>query len=87
MAEPHHLFEALDEAAVEDNALSQYGNITIDSYFRSWSEKAGHPLLTVNISQETGEMTVTQVRVCFDYFLLALHHSLIYFTICKLIVT
>lgn len=68
MAEPNHLFEALDEAAIEDSALSQYGNITIDSYFRSWSEKAGHPLLTVNISQETGEMTVTQVIVCFDYF-------------------
>ncbi|CAH2105877.1 unnamed protein product [Euphydryas editha] len=62
VAEPNHLFEALDEAAVEDQALTQYNNITIDAYFRSWSEKAGHPLLTVSINQATGEMIVTQSR-------------------------
>ncbi|CAG5041325.1 unnamed protein product, partial [Parnassius apollo] len=62
VAEPHHLFEALDAAAVEDNALSAYNGVTIDTYFRSWSEKAGHPLLTVTIDQVTGGMTVTQSR-------------------------
>ncbi|CAK1599082.1 unnamed protein product [Parnassius mnemosyne] len=62
VAEPHHLFKALDAAAVEDNALSAYNGVTIDTYFRSWSEKAGHPLLTVTIDQRTGRMIVTQSR-------------------------
>lgn len=62
VAEPHHLFEALDAAAAEDNALAAYGNVTIDAYFRTWSEKAGHPLLTVTIDQRTGRMTVVQVN-------------------------
>lgn len=61
VAEPHHLFEALDAAAVEDGALAAYPGITIDKYFRTWSEKAGHPVLTVSINQNTGRMTVTQV--------------------------
>ncbi|VVD01641.1 unnamed protein product [Leptidea sinapis] len=54
VAEPHHLFEALDAAAVEDGALSSYGGITIDTYFRSWSEKAGHPLLDARWERDTG---------------------------------
>lgn len=62
VAEPQHLFNALDEAAREDGALSAYGGITINSYFRSWAEKAGHPLLTVTINQTSGLMTVTQVN-------------------------
>ncbi|RVE53192.1 hypothetical protein evm_002025 [Chilo suppressalis] len=62
VAEPHHLFEALDAAAANDSALADYDGITIDRYFRSWSEKAGHPLLTVTIDQETGLMTVKQSR-------------------------
>ncbi|OWR41735.1 aminopeptidase N precursor [Danaus plexippus plexippus] len=62
VAEPQHLFNALDEAAREDGALSAYGGITINSYFRSWAEKAGHPLLTVTINQTSGLMTVTQAR-------------------------
>ncbi|CAH0763600.1 unnamed protein product [Diatraea saccharalis] len=62
VAEPHHLFEALDVAAEEDGALNNYGGITIDQYFRSWSEKAGHPLLTVTIDQATGEMIIKQAR-------------------------
>lgn len=61
MAEPRHLFEALDAAAVEDRALTNYNGTTIDSYFRSWSEKAGHPVLTVTIDQSTGRMNVHQV--------------------------
>ncbi|XP_014370421.2 membrane alanyl aminopeptidase-like [Papilio machaon] len=62
VAEPHHLFENLDAAAAEDNALSAYNGITIDTYFRSWSEKAGHPLLTVIVDQRTGQMNVSQTR-------------------------
>nr|XP_026484279.1 membrane alanyl aminopeptidase-like [Vanessa tameamea] len=62
VAEPGHLFEALDAAAAEDNALAQYNGITIDRYFKSWSEKAGHPVLTVSINQRTGQMIVTQSR-------------------------
>ncbi|XP_050667553.1 membrane alanyl aminopeptidase-like [Leptidea sinapis] len=62
VAEPHHLFEALDAAAVEDGALSSYGGITIDTYFRSWSEKAGHPLLDVRIDHASGLVTVSQAR-------------------------
>ncbi|KAL0882637.1 hypothetical protein ABMA27_001072 [Loxostege sticticalis] len=62
VAEPDHLFYHLDSAALEDGALSAYGGITIERYFKSWSEKAGHPLLTVTIDQRTGEMKVTQAR-------------------------
>ncbi|CAH2070916.1 unnamed protein product, partial [Iphiclides podalirius] len=62
VAEPHHLFRALDAAAAEDNALTAYGGVTIDTYFRSWSEKAGHPLLTVTVDQRTGRMIVVQSR-------------------------
>nr|AEO12690.1 aminopeptidase N1 [Ostrinia nubilalis] len=62
VAEPHHLFNALDAAAREDGALAAYGGITIDRYFRTWSEKAGHPMLSVTIDQRTGTMQVTQAR-------------------------
>ncbi|XP_041970736.1 uncharacterized protein LOC121727124 [Aricia agestis] len=62
VAEPHHLFEALDEAADEDNALASYPGITIETYLKSWSEKAGHPILSVSIDQRTGRMTVSQAR-------------------------
>ncbi|XP_052740775.1 membrane alanyl aminopeptidase-like [Bicyclus anynana] len=62
VAEPHHLFENLEAAAQEDNALAGYGGITIDSFFRSWSDKAGHPVLNVEINQRTGEMLVKQQR-------------------------
>lgn len=61
VAEPNHLFNALDAAAREDNALSAYNGITVERYFKTWSEKAGHPLLTVSIDQRTGQMIVTQV--------------------------
>ncbi|KOB73138.1 Aminopeptidase N3 [Operophtera brumata] len=47
VAEPEHLFKAFDDAAIEDSALTAYNGITIDKYFKTWSEKAGHPLLTV----------------------------------------
>jgi aminopeptidase N len=63
VAEPHHLFDALDHAASEDRALASYNGITIDRYFRTWSEKAGHPLLTVTVNQDNGTMTVTQVNI------------------------
>nr|AAF07223.1 aminopeptidase N [Manduca sexta] len=62
VAEPYHLFSALDAAAAEDNALAAYTGITIDAYFRTWSEKAGHPLLSVTVDHETGRMTLVQAR-------------------------
>ncbi|KAM3967324.1 aminopeptidase N [Aphomia sociella] len=62
VAEPHHLFEALDEVAAEAGSLEAYNGITIDEYFKTWSEKAGFPLLTVVVDQLTGRMVVTQAR-------------------------
>lgn len=63
VAEPEDLFRALDGVAIEDNALMAYNGITINNYFKTWSEQAGHPLLTVSINQRTGQMTVTQVII------------------------
>lgn len=62
VAEPEHLFKAFDDAATENGALTAYNGITIDKYFKTWSEKAGHPLLTVVVNHQTGRMTVTQVN-------------------------
>ncbi|KAJ2952360.1 hypothetical protein O0L34_g4645 [Tuta absoluta] len=62
VASPNDLFLALDRAAAEDNALAAYGGITIAEYLRTWSEQAGHPLLTVTVDQKTGRITVTQLR-------------------------
>ncbi|CAB3221062.1 unnamed protein product [Arctia plantaginis] len=62
VAEPDDLFTALDGAAAEDNALTDYGSITVRDYIRTWSEQGGHPLLTVAVDHDTGRMTVTQRR-------------------------
>ncbi|XP_047984433.1 membrane alanyl aminopeptidase-like [Leguminivora glycinivorella] len=62
VALPIHLFTALDEAAAEDSSLSNYNGVTIEEYFKTWSEQAGHPLLTVTVNQRTGQMIVTQHR-------------------------
>lgn len=62
MADPDDLFNALDHVAQEDGALSQYREVTVSSYFKTWSEQAGHPLLTVSVDQRTGEMTIVQVH-------------------------
>nr|AHA90590.1 aminopeptidase N [Achaea janata] len=61
VAEPEDLFSALDAAAVVDNALAGYG-ITIEEYMKTWSEQAGHPLLSVSVDHSTGNMVVTQHR-------------------------
>ncbi|KAH9643222.1 hypothetical protein HF086_012884 [Spodoptera exigua] len=61
------LFRNLDANA--GNSLASYEGMTISRYFKSWSEKAGHPLLTVNIDHASGRMTVGQVsfyRVNYD---------------------
>ncbi|CAH0703043.1 unnamed protein product [Spodoptera exigua] len=57
-AEPEDLFRNLDANA--GNSLASYEGMTISRYFKSWSEKAGHPLLTVNIDHASGRMTVGQ---------------------------
>ncbi|GBP46442.1 Membrane alanyl aminopeptidase [Eumeta japonica] len=67
VAEPEHLFAALDAAAREDGALAGYGQVTVADYMAGWSEKAGHPLLTVVVDQSTGRMVVTQFDMLSDY--------------------
>ncbi|XP_059049701.1 membrane alanyl aminopeptidase-like [Achroia grisella] len=62
VAEPHDLFNALDEVAVNTRILDAYNGITIEKYFETWTLKAGYPLLTVTIDQRTGTMIVTQAR-------------------------
>ncbi|XP_053604245.1 membrane alanyl aminopeptidase-like [Plodia interpunctella] len=62
VAEPQHLFSALDRAAAADNALAAYRGITIDEYFRTWSEKGGYPVVNVAVAHLTGIMYVTQER-------------------------
>ncbi|CAF4959387.1 unnamed protein product [Pieris macdunnoughi] len=62
VADPSHLFSALDEAAREDGALANYNGVTIKSYFRTWSERAGHPLLTVTVNQTSGQVRINQAR-------------------------
>ncbi|XP_075971875.1 membrane alanyl aminopeptidase-like [Anticarsia gemmatalis] len=62
VAEPQDLFSVLDEAAAADNAMAAYGGITVEQYMKTWSEQAGHPLLTVAVDHNTGRMTVTQER-------------------------
>ncbi|CAH4038205.1 unnamed protein product [Pieris brassicae] len=62
VADPNHLFSALDEAAREDGALANYDGVTVESYFRTWSERAGHPLLTVTVNQTSGQVRINQAR-------------------------
>ncbi|CAH1647274.1 unnamed protein product [Spodoptera littoralis] len=59
-ATPEDLFRNLDAAA--GNALDAYDGMTIARYFKSWSDKAGHPLLTVNVDHVSGRMTVVQTQ-------------------------
>lgn len=67
VAEPIHLFTAFDEAAEEDGALAAYNGVTIEEYFKTWSEQPGHPLVHVEINHRTGEMLVTQVPATAKY--------------------
>nr|XP_034830249.1 membrane alanyl aminopeptidase-like isoform X1 [Maniola hyperantus] len=61
-AKPIHLFQALQDAAVADGAISQYGNFSVIDYYKSWTEQNGHPLLFVEVNHQTGEMRITQRR-------------------------
>ncbi|CAK1599080.1 unnamed protein product [Parnassius mnemosyne] len=60
---PIHLFQALQEVGNSSGAFSAYGP-TFDfiEYYRSWTDQAGHPVLTVNVNHGTGDMTITQRR-------------------------
>ncbi|CAH1647273.1 unnamed protein product [Spodoptera littoralis] len=57
---PEDLFRNLEAEA--GNALDAYDGMTIARYFKSWSDKAGHPLLTVNVDHASGRMTVVQTQ-------------------------
>nr|AEA76302.1 aminopeptidase 8 [Mamestra configurata] len=61
-AEPEHLFNALTTAATTDNAMANYGTITVTQYLTSWTTQSGHPLLTVRVDHTTGDMVVQQTR-------------------------
>nr|AAX39863.1 aminopeptidase N1 [Trichoplusia ni] len=61
VATPDDLFDALQEAATLDGALTQYPGATVKAYFETWTSKAGHPLLTVTVGND-GTMKVTQER-------------------------
>ncbi|CAH0605717.1 unnamed protein product [Chrysodeixis includens] len=61
VATPDDLFNALQNAATADAALSQYAGATVKEYFESWTQKPGHPLLTVAVNND-GTMQITQER-------------------------
>ncbi|KAL0882633.1 hypothetical protein ABMA27_001068 [Loxostege sticticalis] len=63
VAEPIHLFEALQQAAVAAGAITEYGpEFNFIDYYRSWTEQGGHPVLNVEVDHQTGEMTIYQRR-------------------------
>ncbi|XP_068631132.1 membrane alanyl aminopeptidase-like [Battus philenor] len=60
---PIHLFENLQAVGLSSGSLSAYGTeFNFIEYYRSWTDQAGHPILTVNVDHATGDMTITQRR-------------------------
>ncbi|RVE53193.1 hypothetical protein evm_002026 [Chilo suppressalis] len=60
---PIHLFQALQDSAVETGAIAEYGSdFNIIDYYRTWSDQGGHPVLNVEVNHQTGEMTILQRR-------------------------
>nr|AEO12696.1 aminopeptidase N3a [Ostrinia nubilalis] len=60
---PIHLFQALQDAAVEAGAIAEYGEeFNIIDYYKTWTEQGGHPVLNVEIDHQTGLMTIYQRR-------------------------
>ncbi|GBP46443.1 Membrane alanyl aminopeptidase [Eumeta japonica] len=62
VAEPIHLFEALQTIADTSGAISQYEDFSVVDYYRTWTEQAGHPVLLVEVNRQTGDMTIQQRR-------------------------
>ncbi|XP_041970737.1 membrane alanyl aminopeptidase-like [Aricia agestis] len=62
-AVPNDLFQALQTVAVSTGAIAAYGSdFSVVDYYRSWTEKAGHPVLYVEVNHQTGDMTIQQRR-------------------------
>lgn len=59
VATPEHLYQALQQAADDDNALPQ--NYTIEKLFGSWEKQAGYPIVYVERSYNNHRIRFTQV--------------------------
>lgn len=59
VAKPEHLYEALQQAADEDRALST--NLSIAELFGSWERQAGFPVVLVERSYNDHRVKFTQV--------------------------
>lgn len=60
VAKPGHLYEALQQAADEDNALPP-PNLSVERLFESWEKQAGYPVLYVDRSYNNHMVILTQV--------------------------
>lgn len=61
VAEPSHLYEALQQAADEDDALP--ANYKVEELFGSWETQAGYPIVFVERSYNNHRIRFTQVRM------------------------
>ncbi|KAL0882636.1 hypothetical protein ABMA27_001071 [Loxostege sticticalis] len=60
---PNHLFQALQSEAVAAGAITEYGpEFNVIEYYRTWTEQAGHPVLSVKVDHQTGDMEISQHR-------------------------
>ncbi|XP_052753553.1 membrane alanyl aminopeptidase-like [Galleria mellonella] len=63
VALPEHLFQALQEVADEYGVIADYGDdFSVSDYYKSWTEQSGHPVLSVQINHQTGDMIIFQHR-------------------------
>ncbi|KAM3967179.1 membrane alanyl aminopeptidase-like [Aphomia sociella] len=63
VALPIHLFQELQDVAVSNGSIEQYGpDFSVIDYYRSWTEQGGHPVLNVQVNHQTGEMLISQQR-------------------------
>nr|AAC36148.1 aminopeptidase [Plodia interpunctella] len=60
---PVDLFQHLHDAGVSAGAISEYGpGFSVVDYYRTWTEQGGHPVLNVQVDQQTGRLTISQRR-------------------------
>ncbi|KAL4706796.1 hypothetical protein ACJJTC_018177 [Scirpophaga incertulas] len=60
-ARPIHLFQNLQESALESGAIAQYGSdFNMIDYYKTWTEQGGHPILSVNVDRLTGVVNIRQ---------------------------
>lgn len=65
VATPQHLYEALQQAADEDEALPE--NYKIEELFGSWENQAGYPIVYVERSYNNHKIRFTQVGLSVDF--------------------